>query len=271
MNKGNSFPDLNRLSIISSVIILAYSLVPFVQIPTQTLAIQLPFAVFDFSFDFATIVSILVAILAAFGSDWLIQSHPNRKDYSLVRHGLTPALTAWVIGVPLSFLEVGIEWWVVVGLGGLLLVFVLVAEYLVVDTNSPSHTPASLGLTVISFALFLVLAIALQASGVRLFLIFPALTITLLFLVARSIYLRTSGDWNWFWSAGIAFFVGQIVLGLHYLPVQPLSFGLIIVGIAYPLTLLVVSYKENKRGISLFVEPVVLFVILSLMAIFTNG
>jgi len=61
------------------------------------------------------------------------------------------------------------------------------------------------------------------------------------------------------------------VLGLHYLPVQPLSFGLIIVAIAYPLTLLVVSYKENKRGLSLFVEPVVLFVILNLMAIFTNG
>ncbi len=185
MNEGNSFPDLNRLSIISSVIILAYALVPFVQIPTQTLAIQLPFAVFDFSFDFATIVSILVAILAALGSDWLIQSHPNRKDYSLIRHGLTPALTAWAIGVPLSFLEVGIEWWVVVGLGGLLLVFVLVAEYLVVDTNSPSHTPASLGLTVISFALFLVLAIALQASGVRLFLIFPALTITLFQIIYK--------------------------------------------------------------------------------------
>ena len=183
MEESNQLPDFNRLSIISAVIILAYALVPFVQIPTQTLAIRFPWVVFDFKLDFAAIVSILVAILAAFGSDWLIHSHPQKQEQSIIQHGLIPALTAWVIGVPLSFLEVGIEWWVVVGLGGLLLVFVLVAEYLVVDPNSPAHLPASLGLTVISFALFLVLAIALQSSGERLFIIFPALTITLFFLL----------------------------------------------------------------------------------------
>lgn len=271
MSENSRMPDYNRLSIISAVIILAYALVPFVEIPTQTLAIRFPWVVFNVEFNFVTIVSILVAILAAFGSDWLIQTHPGKNERSIWQHGLVPALTAWVIGVPLSFLETGIEWWAVVGLGGLLLVFVLVAEYLVVDPNSPAHLPASLGLTVISFALFLVLAIALQSSGVRLFLILPALTITLFFLVARSIYLRTFGNWHWYWAAGIAFFVGQIVLGLHYLPVKPLSFGLTIVSIAYPLTLLVIAYLEKKRGISLFAEPATLFIFLGFMAIFTNG
>lgn len=271
MNNTNQMPDFNRLSIISAVIILAYALVPFVEIPTQLIAIRFPWVVFDFELNFVTIVSILVAVLAAFGSDWLIQTHPKQKVRSIWQHGLVPALTAWVIGVPISFLEVGIEWWVVVGLGGLLLVFVLVAEYLVVDPDSPAHLPASLGLTVISFALFLVLAITLHSSGVRLFLILPALTITLFFLVARSIYLRTLGNWHWYWAAGIAFFVGQIVLGLHYLPVRPLSFGLSIVSIAYPLTLLVISFLENKRGIALFAEPTSLFIFLSLIAFFTNG
>ena len=271
MKQTDQFPNFNRLSIISAVIILAYSLVPFVQIPTQSVAIRIPWAVFSFEFDFGTLVSVLVTILAAFGADWLIQSHPNRIEYSLIKHSLIPALTAWVIGVPLAFLEVGIEWWVVVGLGGILLVFVLVAEYLVVDPKSSLYLPASLGLTAISFALFLVLTITLQSSGIRLFLLFPALTITLFFLIARSFYLRTAGNWNWFWSAGIALFVGQLVLGLHYLPIRPLSFGLIIVGIAYPLTLLVVSLKENRKGLSLIIEPAFLFIFLNLMAIFTNG
>jgi hypothetical protein len=271
MNESRQFPEFSRLSIISAVIILAYSLVPFVQIPTQSIAIRLPWAVFDLDFDFGTVVSILVAILAAFGADWLIQSHPNRDRYTLVRHGLIPAFTAWVIGVPLSLLEVGIEWWVVVSLGGVFLAFVLVAEYLVVDTKSTSHLPASLGLTAIAFALFLVLAIALQSSGVRLFLLLPTLTITLFFLVSRSLFLRTGGDWSWYWSAGIALFVGQLTLGLHYLPIQPLTFGLLVVGIAYPLTLFVALLKENRKGFSLFVEPLSLFFILFLLAIFTNG
>lgn len=271
MPKNNQLPDFSRLSIISAVIILAYGLVPFVQIPAQSIIIRFPWAVFNYDLDFGTLVSILVAFLAAFGADWLIQTHPNKENKTFIHHGLVPALTAWVIGVPLSFLEVGIEWWIVVGFGGILLAFILVAEYLVVDSNSASHLPASLGLTAISFALFLVLAIALQASGLRLFLLLPAISITIFFLVSRSLYLRTSGDWNWFWSIGIAFFVGQIALGLHYLPIQPLSFGLILVGIAYPLTLLITALKEGKKGINLLIEPFVLFIFLFTLALFTNG
>ena len=226
---------------------------------------------FNYDLDFGSIVSILVAFLAAFGADWLIQTHPNKGTQTFIRHGLVPALTAWVIGVPLSFLEVGIEWWIVVALGGILLAFILVAEYLVVDSNSEAHLPASLGLTAISFALFLVLAIALQASGMRLFLLVPALSITLFFLVSRSLYLRTAGDWNWFWSFGVAFFVGQIALGLHYLPIQPLSFGLVLAGIAYPLTLLIIAHKEGKKGFNLLIEPLILFIFLLFLGLVTNG
>lgn len=271
MPKTNQIPDLSRLSVISAVIILAYGLVPFVQIPAQSIVIRLPWVVFNYDLDFGTVVSILVAFLAAFGADWLIQTHPNKGSQSFIHHSLVPALTAWVIGVPLSFLEVGIEWWMVVALGGTLLAFILVAEYLVVDTNSASHLPASLGLTAISFALFLVLAIALQSSGVRLFLLLPALTVTIFFLVSRSFYLRTAGDWNWFWSLGITLFIGQIALGLHYLPIRPLSFGLVLVGIAYPLTLLIIAHKEGKRGINLFIEPLVLIIFLFFLALITNG
>lgn len=271
MPKTNQFPDFSRLSIISAVIILAYGLVPFVQIPAQSIAIRLPWVVFNYDLDFGSIVSILVAFLAAFGADWLIQTHPNKGTQTFIRHGLVPALTAWVIGVPLSFLEVGIEWWIVVALGGILLAFILVAEYLVVDSNSEAHLPASLGLTAISFALFLVLAIALQASGMRLFLLVPALSITLFFLVSRSLYLRTAGDWNWFWSFGVAFFVGQIALGLHYLPIQPLSFGLVLAGIAYPLTLLIIAHKEGKKGFNLLIEPLILFIFLLFLGLVTNG
>ena len=271
MPKTNQLPDFGRLSIISAVIILAYGLVPFVQIPAQSIVIRLPWVVFNYDVDFGSIVSILVAFLAAFGADWLIQTHPEKSSQTFVQHSLVPALTAWVIGVPLSFLEVGIEWWIVVALGGILLAFVLVAEYLVVDPNSESHLPASLGLTAISFALFLVLAIALHASEMRLFLLIPALSITIFFLVSRSLYLRTSGDWNWFWSFGVAFFVGQVALGLHYLPIRPLSFGLVLVGFAYPLTLLIIAQKEGKKGINLLIEPLVLFIFFFLLALITNG
>ncbi len=271
MEKSNQFPDFGRLSIISAVIILAYGLVPFIQIPSQGVLIRLPWVVFNFDLQYGTIVSLLVAILAILGSDWLIQSHPHKENQSLIQHGLVPGLTAWLIGVSLSFLEVGFEWWVVVGLGGILLALIFIAEYLVVDVHADAHLPASYGLTIISFALFLVLAIALQASGLRLFLLLPALVITVFLLISRTFYLRTLGDWNFYWSLGIAFFVGQLTIGLHYLPIKPLTFGLLLVAIAYPITILVTGFNENKKDKTIFIEPAVLFIFLVLLAIFTNG
>lgn len=262
--------DINRLSVISAAIVLAYGLVPFVQIPPQNLTIRFPWAMFNFEIDFGTIVSILVAVLAAMGSDWLLQSHPKRTRRPLLEHGLVPALSAWLIGVPLATLEVGIEWWILVGLGSIFLALILVAEFLVVDPQGSAHLPASLGLTTVSFTLFLVLAIAIDAAQTRLFLMLPAIFITLFFLVARSLFLRTGGDWNWFWSAGIAFFVSQIALGLHYLPVEPLTFGLILVGLAYPLTLLVIGLKADRKGFDLFVEPGIFFVFIAILLVITN-
>jgi hypothetical protein len=271
MEKTTQFPNFGRLSIITAVIILAYGLVPFVQIPSQPILIRLPWVVFNFDLEFGTIVSLLVAVLAILGSDWLIQNHPRKENQSFIQHGLVPGLTAWLIGVSLSFLEVGFEWWVVVGLGGILLSLIFIAEYMVVDIDAEAQLPASYGLTIVSFALFLVLAIALQASGLRLFLLLPALVITVFLLVSRTFYLRTFGDWSFFWSLGIALLVGQITIGLHYLPIQPLTFGLLLLAIAYPITALVVGFNEKKNDKSIFIEPAVLFIFLILMAFITNG
>lgn len=271
MEKAYKFPVFSRLSIITATIILAYGLTPFVKIPAQSIIIRFPWAVFNYDIDFDTIVSILVAFLAAFGIDWLIQTHPQKGTNTVLKHGIVPALTAWLIGVPLAFIDVGLEWWMVVGLGGILLAFIFLAEYLVVDSESGFHLPASLGLTAISFALFLVLAIALQASGLRLFLLLPAIVMTVFLLVARTLFLRTLGNWNWFWALGIGLLVGQIAIGLHYLPIQPLTFGLLLVAIAYPTTLLVSGLKENRHGWSLLLEPLTLFTFLFLLALFTNG
>jgi len=271
MERTSNLPDTNRLSIVSGVIILLYSMIPFVEFPTQQININLAIVVLNFSLNFSTIISFLVAILAALGSDWLIQSHPHRDSRSLIRHGFIPALTAWVIGVPLSSLSIGPEWWAVLALGGVLLVLVFIAEYIVVDPHSSVNIPASMGLTAVSFALYLTLAITVHAAGLRLFLLVPALVISLFLLVLRSINLRSpSGRWNYYWTIGISLFIGQVVIGLHYLPVKPLFFGLIIVAISYPLTIFASNLEEGLIGRKLWGEPIFLFVVFSTFALFIN-
>ena len=265
--EGKRLPDSDRLSIISAAIILSYAIIPFVKLPAQNIQLQLPGLFLQFNLQFGTLISFLVAALAAFGSDWLIQSHPRKETHIFFRHGFIPALTAWAIGVPLNTLGIGPAWWVVLALGGVLMVLVLVSEYIVVDPNSAAYVPASLGLTAVSFALYLILAIAIRAAGVRLFFMLPALIPTLGLLVLRSLYLSSNGKWHWFWSVGIAVFVGQIAIGMHYLPIQSITFGLILVGLAYPLTNFVSALEDGRQSIGLWLEPLVLFLIFLLLAL----
>lgn len=259
--EGKQLPDSDRLSIISAAIILSYAVIPFIKLPAQNIQLQLPGLFLQYNLEFGTLVSFLVAALAAFGSDWLIQTHPRKEKHIFFRHGFIPALTAWAIGVPLNTLGIGTAWWVVLALGGVLMVLVLVSEYIVVDPNSAAYVPASLGLTVVSFALYLILAIAIRAASVRLFFMLPALIPTLGLLVVRSLYLSSNGKWQWFWSIGIAVFVGQIAIGMHYLPIHSIAFGLVLVGVAYPLTILVSGIEEGRKAASLWLEPLVLFLI----------
>ena len=157
MQAHQHLPETNRLSVITATIFLAYALIPFVDLPSQQISLQLPGFLFQLEINFGTIVSILVAILAAAGTDWLIQGHPPQPASARLPNWLLPALTAWVIGVPLTTLEVSAQWWAVFALGGLLFVLVLLAEYIVVDPEDDRFAPASVGLIAVSFALYLVL------------------------------------------------------------------------------------------------------------------
>jgi hypothetical protein len=271
MEEHQHLPDTNRLSVLAATILLAYALTPFLNIPENSLEINLPGVVFYFNLSIATIISLLVAGLAAVGSDWIVRDHPGLGKQNTMQHWLLPALTAWVIGVPLSTLKVGPQWWAVFAFGGLLLILVFVAEYIVVDLSDIRHAPASVGLTALSFALYLILAIAVRAAGMRLYLLLPALVIPLALVCLRTLYLRLGGRWCIKWAVGIALVIGQIAVGLHYWPVSPLAFGLILLGPSYAITSIAGSLEENHSWRTSWIEPLVMLTILWGLAVFIKG
>mgnify|MGYP007062995464 CR=1 len=67
MEERQHLPDVNRLSVLVSTILLAYALTPFVRLPERELALRIFGAVFNFRVNFNTSVSIMVAALAAVG------------------------------------------------------------------------------------------------------------------------------------------------------------------------------------------------------------
>ena len=79
MNEHQNLPDIDRFSVIMAFVLIAYSLTAVISFPIQSVNIQLPGFLLAVDINFLTIVSVIVAVMAAAGCDWLINGHPFLK------------------------------------------------------------------------------------------------------------------------------------------------------------------------------------------------
>jgi hypothetical protein len=268
MVKTNHLPKTDKVSLLAATILLSYTLTRFVDIPSRDLSIQLPGIYLSVEINIRTIVALLIAGLTATGADWLLHDHPSLRGKSTFQHWILPALTAWVIGAPLYQLPFGPQWWIGFGIGGGLLMVVLIAEFIVIDPHDFRFTLASIGLTAVSFALFFILIISLRTTQVRMFLLIPIITFSIGLISLRTLNLRIHGRWGIVQAIIIALVVGQIAAALHYLPLQPITFGLVLLGPAYALTSLLASWSETKPWAEVVTEPILVLIIAWGTAIF---
>ena len=268
-NKRKESPQfIDRLSILSAVILLSYALIPFVNIPeirnTWTLfGIQLVFNI-----NFSTYISILVPALAAVGTYWLIETHPNhRNDRYPLLHSILPAVTSWIIGLPFTQVLSASQSWIVFALEGVLMIVIFIAEYTVVDPNEERYLIAAGILKSLSLALFRLLAISVRSAGLRLYVQLPALVIPMILVLLRTFYLQLEGRWLISWSFGISLMMGQISIILHYLPISPVIFGLLETAVLYAAIEFVSSYQQDQNLRRSLLAPAFIMVFFSLLII----
>lgn len=265
MEKHYHLPSLNRLSTVVAFILLAYATTAFVTIPVQSLEIQLPGFLLEIKVSFITVVAVIGAVLAGAGSDWLISSHSHLAKQLRWHHWIVPAFTAMAIGVPLATVPVSPSWWIIFGLGGGLLIGVLVSEYIVVDPEDTRYAFATIALTAVSFALFLILLIAITGAELRLYSLLAAIFPTVFLITIRTLFLRLRGHWKAGWAIGIALVVSQLAAGLFYLPIVPIQFSLVILGISYGLIVLVSNIEEKRQIQQAWIEPVIMMLLFSVL------
>ena len=97
----------------------------------------------------------------------------------------------------------------------------------------------------------------MRAAGTRLFFILPALVVATWLVSLRSLNLRLHGVWVVYESAIVALVVAQLAAAIHYWPLTPIRFGLILLGPAYALTSLFSGLIEEKPARKLVVEPAI--------------
>ncbi len=148
------FPNRDRLSVLTAVIVLAYALTRFLDLPLATgpLAVDAPL-----------VIQLLVAALISTGADALIRSHPRFARRTTFIHWVVPGATALVLGAALEQLADGPPWWLGLMGSALALSVVLVAEYVAVADDDPQHTPATLVLGGLAYALAFIVFALLRA------------------------------------------------------------------------------------------------------------
>jgi hypothetical protein len=270
VERPNYLPDADRLSVLAAMILLAYALARFIDLPGRELAIQLPGIYLAVQFNVRTVVAFLVAGLTAAGADWLLRQHPVAQGQSTLKHLLLPALTAWVIGIPLFQMPLGPLWWAGFAFGGAALMLVLIAEYIVMDPEDERQPAAAAGLTAVAFALYLTLAIALRYAGSRLYLLLPALGLAAGLVSLRTLHLRQHERGVLILSSIIALLCGQFAAALYYWPASPVAYGLVVSGTAYAITSLVANLTENEPLQRALIEPAAVLMIVCITAVWLH-
>jgi len=258
---GQNLPDIDQLSVLAAMIVLAYTLARIIDLPSWQISRQLPGIYVEFTVDVNLITAVIVACLTFSGAYWLMNNHPAARGKQSLAHAILPALTALAVGIPLGGISVGLGWWIGLISGALILVLVLIAEYIAVDPQDSRLALASAALSAVSFALFLLFAGALRAGGIRLLYNVPALVFAAWLVSLRVTNLRLHGVWTVIESAIIAFLVGQIAAAFNYWPLTPVAFGLVLLGPSYAFISLFCNLIEEKPLRSTVVEPVVSIII----------
>lgn len=268
MESGNVLPNRERLSAVMAVILLAYVIVRFVQVPATQLNLEILGVLLPLQIGVKTMLAILVAGLTATGADWLLRDHPALGTRTTYSHWLLPGMTAWVLALVLSNLPFTPQWWLAFGGCAMLLLAILLAEYNSVSEESRLYASVNLALSTLSYALFLILAISVRGLGLRLFLALPAVALGAFLAGTRVNLLRSVENWHSLQLLAITFITVQVAAALHYLPVSALSYGLILIGLVFSLNNFAAALNSGEEPRKAGREPLfglVVFLVFALI------
>lgn len=171
MRPVRHFPSLDRLSVLTAVIILAYALARFLDLPGPVVSPTLFGAPLGLTLSGPLLLQLLVAALISTGADILIRSHPRfagpAAPRTTVIHWIVPGAAALVLGAGLERLPDGPAWWAGLALAASMLLAVLIAEFTVVDPDDAGHDAASLALGALAYGLALILFAILHSADMR--------------------------------------------------------------------------------------------------------
>jgi hypothetical protein len=265
-----NLPNRERLSVVLSTIMLAYGISQAVNFPAGSTSVAIGGILVPFTLNIPTIITIAVAGVTASGTDWVMRDHPALKNKLTLPHLLLPTLSAWVLSVSLNNLaDVPIKW-VVLIIGGIFIMLVILAEYIVLNPQDYRSPIAVALLTAIAYAMLLALAVALVSTDQRLIVLLPAIVIGVGVLSMRIFQLQTNLSWPILEAAACTLMIAQLATALHYLPVTPISFGLLVMGALFSMINFILNIEREIGLLRSVIEAVIPSVLTVILALWLN-
>ncbi len=265
---ARNISPIDRIGMLIAAVLLSFALTRLIQTPRLILSLNLPGFYFAFPLTLSNVMTLFASGLTAAGMDWIIRDHPSFSKKTARENIMLPTLTTFVLGAALSVLFQTSTWWVGFLFGAVLLGVVFSAEYITLVPTSSVYTFARAALTALAYALFLILITSLRYTGIRLFLLIPAIFIMAGLISLRILHLDGSDRWDFPWAIGIGIVCAQVGAGLHYWLLEPVQFGLILTGPLYALTVLSINLTEEIPLRKAIVSPIIILLISWLSAIF---
>jgi hypothetical protein len=227
-------PQLDHLSSLAALVLLAYGLVRIISLPTLSAEVVLMGLVIPLTVNTRLIMLTLAAALSVVGADWLVRSHPRSAfDGPPVRHWIIPGLAALGIGGLLTRLPQGVYLWLGLASGAGLLLAVFIGEFVVVEPDDPRYPTAAFGLRNLAYILLLGSFFVLRATEMRAIFAIPLILLAGAAVSWRLLSFDRPDLGPWPYPVAVGWIGAQIALGLHYWPISPLRDALILVLVIY--------------------------------------
>lgn len=271
MSPQRAFPDRDHLSVLTALVIITYTLLRVIVLPSLRLDISIVGIFLEINIDTQFIMLVLSAMLTATGADWLIRTHPAyQPGIPTQKHLIIPGMAALGAGAILTGIPEGIILWLALPLSSLVLMAVLVAEYVAFDPADRRRERVVISLTGLTYILLLGILYTLQAAGLRAVYGVPISFLAVSAAAWRLLSLTNPRKLVFPYGIGIGICAAELVWAFHYWPFAPLESALFVSIAVYAGETLIDSVLKKQLNRSRWIElAVVTSIALAAVVFFT--
>ncbi len=234
-------PTYERISALVSLTLLGLVIYFLIQLPSRAIELTLFGSPLTLVVSQRWLMALLLGGLAATGTRAIVYAHPllpgQASGYALT-FWVLPGLLVILATLWLPSLIPALDWWAAgVATTGILLWFIVLAEYHTIDPSDPRYELARLWLNLVTYGVAFGFFVAIHQTRAR-----SALSATEVLLVSGLLtasLLRTGpaqADRAWLFAGMTALVMGQSMWALNFWRISPLKAGLWLLLIFYLFT-----------------------------------